>query len=165
MLPPVDLSQLLSEFGVLAFFLVFILEGAMLLYIAPSESLMPVAVTLLADGTADILLFLAVATVGATIGQYLLFWVSRNLGRDRLLESRFVRIPEKHIDRFDRWFERWGRPIVPVSNALPFTRGMLTVPAGLSEMRGAEFIVLSAIGTLVFESALALITLGVLQGL
>ncbi|ELY24302.1 alkaline phosphatase [Haloferax volcanii DS2] len=36
-----------------------------------------------------------------------------------------------------------------------FTRGMLTVPAGLSGMSVKRFLALSALGTVVFESALA----------
>jgi len=52
---------------------------------------------------------------------------------------------------------------VPISNTLLFTRGMLTVPAGLAEMDAREFVALSAVGTLVFETALMLLTLGVVS--
>ena len=64
-------------------------------------------------------------------------------------------LPESQLDRFDGWFQKWGRVVVPVSNALLFTRGMLTVPAGFAEMDDAEFVVLSALGTLVFQTWLA----------
>jgi membrane protein DedA with SNARE-associated domain len=51
--------------------------------------------------------------------------------------------------------------VVPVSNSLLFTRGMLTVPAGFAEMRDREFVALSALGTLSFELIWAGIALGV----
>ncbi len=150
-------QQWLKQYGLLALFLILILEGAMLLYFAPSESLVPFSVTVLAspDNLRAIAVIILVATVGATIGQYALFSLAKRGGREYLLEKPWFRISESSLDRFDGWFQRWGRVIVPVSNALLFTRGMLTVPAGFAEMRDWEFIILSAIGTVIFQSWLA----------
>jgi hypothetical protein len=39
---------------------------------------------------------------------------------------------------------------------------MLTGPSGFSEMRTGEFVVLSALGTLSFETILTAVTIGVL---
>jgi membrane protein DedA with SNARE-associated domain len=148
----------LDQYGLVALFLILILEGAMLLYFAPSESLVPLGVTLLAESASDyatIVAVIGVAVVGATIGQYALFLLAKRGGREYLLEKRWFRVDEGQLDRFDGWFQRWGRVVVPVSNALLFTRGMLTVPAGFAEMRDWEFVVLSALGTLIFQTWLA----------
>ena len=163
------LRDLLRQYWLPALFAVFVLEGAMLLYFAPSESLVPIAVGL-AAGT-DVAaanpsvyaLIVLTAVVGATIGQYLLFLLAKRWGRERLLAQPWFRISGDTLDRFDGWFARWGLLAVPVSNTLLFTRGMLTVPAGLAEMADRRFVALSAAGTLVFETALALLTLGVVS--
>ncbi len=157
------LVTLLGDYGFAALFFVFILEGAMLLYFAPSESLVPFAVTFLASSTADLVFIIAIAVVGATIGQYALFLLAKHGGREYLLEKSWVRIDPDRLDRFDGWFERWGPIVVPVSNTLLFTRGMLTVPAGFAEMDDGRFVVLSALGTLSFEVILAGLTLGALE--
>lgn len=163
------LQTVLSRYWLPALFAVFVLEGAMLLYFAPSESLVPIAVGLaasteVAPGTAAVyLLIIATAVVGATIGQYLLFLLAKRWGRERLLAQPWFRIKPTTLDRFDGWFARWGLLAIPVSNTLLFTRGMLTVPAGLAEMDDGRFIGLSALGTLVFETVLALLTLGVIS--
>lgn len=163
------LRELLRRYWLPALFAIFILEGAMLLYFAPSESLVPIAVGLAAGTdvaagtTAVYALIIATAVVGATIGQYLLFLLAKRWGRERLLAKPWFRIEPSTLDRFDGWFARWGRLAVPVSNTLLFTRGMLTVPAGLAEMDDRQFVLLSAVGTLVFETALALLTLGVIS--
>ncbi|WP_238392110.1 DedA family protein [Halorussus amylolyticus] len=150
--------QWLDQYGLLALFCILILEGAMLLYFAPSESLVPIGVAVLAESATDyatIAAVILVAVVGATIGQYALFLLAKRGGREYLLEKQWFRVKESQLDRFDGWFQRWGRIVVPVSNALLFTRGMLTVPAGFAEMRDWEFVVLSALGTLIFQSWLA----------
>jgi membrane protein DedA with SNARE-associated domain len=159
---------LLERYWLAALFAIFVLEGAMLLYFAPSESLVPVAVGLAQTtdvapaGPAVYALVVATAAVGATVGQYLLFALAKRWGRERLLARPWFRLGEDRLARFERWFHKWGRLAVPVSNTLLFTRGMLTVPAGLSEMPDRQFLALSALGTLVFETVLALGTLGVL---
>ena len=155
--------SLLVEYTLLALFTILVLEGAMLLYFAPSESLVPAAVVLLASSTADIVAIILVAVLGATIGQYALFTLAKRGGREYLLDKRWFRISEGRLDRFDAWFERWGPVVVPVSNSLLFTRGMLTVPAGLADMRDRDFVVLSAIGTLSFQTILTALTLGVID--
>ncbi|WP_340098780.1 DedA family protein [Salinibaculum salinum] len=153
--------SLLERYGLPALFVVFIVEGAMLLYFAPSESLVPAAVVLLGETTADIATIVGVAVIGATIGQTGLFLLAKRGGREVLRERRWVAVSEANLDRFEGWFDRWGALVVPVSNTLLFTRGMLTIPAGLAEMDTRTFVVLSALGTLSFELILAAVTLGV----
>lgn len=146
---------ILDRYGLYILFGIFILEGAMLLYFAPSESLVPIAIATMADTTMDYVWIIGVAVVGATIGQYLLFLVAKRGGREYLVEKRWFRVSEDRLARFDGWFEKWGPIAVPVSNSLLFTRGMLTVPAGFAEMDDGKFIALSALGTLSFEILLA----------
>ncbi|QCC46293.1 DedA family protein [Halobellus limi] len=152
-MPPRLLALLESEWAYVALFGVFVLEGAMLMYFMPSELIVPGSLLLL--GGDSLVPILAVAVLGATVGQYALFKVAQRGGREYLLAKSWFRIDESKLDRFDGWFERWGPVVVPVSNALLFTRGMLTVPAGFAEMDDRQFLALSALGTLVFEVALA----------
>lgn len=152
---------LLDQYGLAALFGVFVAEGAMLLYFAPSESLVPAAVLVLAESTADIAAILAVAVVGATIGQTALFVLAKRGGREAIHGRRWISIGEDRLARFEAWFDRWGPVVVPVSNTLLFTRGMATIPAGLAEMDTRTFVALSALGTLSFELLLAGLTLGV----
>jgi membrane protein DedA with SNARE-associated domain len=146
---------LASDLALVVLFAVFVLEGAMLMYFMPSELVVPGALALLGASPTRVATVLLVAVLGATVGQYLLFRLARRLGREHLLDSRWFRVGEERLDRFEGWFDRWGPVVVPVSNALLFTRGMLTVPAGLADMDDRRFVALSALGTAAFESALA----------
>jgi membrane protein DedA with SNARE-associated domain len=153
---PSALRELLAaDYGVLVLFGVFVLEGAMLLYVVPSELVVPGALALLGGSPTDAVIVVAVAVAGATVGQYALFSVAKRVGRERLLRSRWFRVSDEGLARFERWFDRWGPVVVPVSNTLLFTRGMVTVPAGLAGMDDRRFVLLSALGTLSFETILA----------
>ena len=161
-------EQLLQRYGLVALFFVFVLEGAMLLYFAPSEILVPTAVTVLARETGSydfpaVAAILLVAVVGATIGQTALFLLAKRGGRDWLLARPWFRIDEDRLDRFGSYFDRYGLLAVPASNTLLFTRGMLTVPAGVAGMETRRFVALSALGPLSFEAILAAAAVGVLE--
>jgi len=161
-MPPYLQAWLASEVAYLVLFGVFVLEGAMLMYFMPSEAIVPGALLLLGQDPVTAATVIGIAVVGATVGQFVLFSVAKRGGRERLLESRWIRISEDRLARFDGWFDRWGPLVVPVSNTLLFTRGMLTVPAGFAEMEDRRFVALSALGTLSFECILAALTLGAL---
>lgn len=148
-------SLLTSEVGYLALFALCILEGAMLLRFMPSELVVPSALFLIGTEPFDVVGIVSIAVVGTTIGQVVLFYFVRRVGRGYVAQSRWVPVTEDRLDRFDSWFDRWGRVAVPVSNSLLFVRGLMTFPAGLSEMRGPTFLVLSAIGSLSFQTILA----------
>ncbi|WP_129114189.1 DedA family protein [Halegenticoccus tardaugens] len=157
---PAELQALLeSEYAFLVLLGIFVLEGAMLMYVMPSELIVPGAIVLIGDTSSFLspqnFAIISVAVVGATIGQYALFKVARRGGREYLLEKRWFRISEEKLDRFDGWFDRWGPIVVLLSNTMLFTRGMLTVPAGFSELSDRKFVAYSALGTLSFEVILA----------
>lgn len=159
---------LLERYGLFALFFVFILEGAMLLYFAPSEALVPAAVAVLAQTTGGydvpaVAAILGVAVLGATIGQTCLFLLAKRGGREWLLARPWFRLDEDRLDRFGNMFDRYGVFAVPLSNTLLFTRGMLTVPAGVAGMTTRRFVALSALGTLSFEILLAATAMGVLE--
>jgi len=158
-------ADLLERYGLAALLGVFVIEGLMLLYFAPSESLVPAAVLVLGDGPATLAAILAVAVAGATLGQVGLFLVARRAGREYVIERGWIGVTEPQLERFDAWFDRWGPLAVPVSNTMLFVRGMLTVPAGLSDMDLRTFAALSAVGTFCFEAILAALTLGVVTWL
>jgi membrane protein DedA with SNARE-associated domain len=157
-------ETLLERYGLAALLFVFMLEGAMLLYFAPSEALVPAAITVLAQTTGGydlpaVAAILLVAVAGATVGQTALF----RGGREWLLDRPWFRIDEARLDRFGEYFDKYGLLAVPASNTLLFTRGMLTVPAGVAGMDTRRFVALSALGSLSFEAILAAGAIGVLE--
>ncbi|MFC7044483.1 DedA family protein [Halobacteriaceae archaeon GCM10025711] len=159
-MPPVLRDLLASEYAFAVLFGVFVLEGAMLMYFMPSEFLVPGALLLVGETLADAALVVGIAVVGATVGQFALFKLAKRGGREYLLRTRWFRVSDERLAQFEGWFDRWGPLVVPVSNTLLFTRGMLTVPAGLAEMDDRRFVALSALGTLSFEAILAALYVG-----
>ncbi|SEP99124.1 DedA family protein [Natrinema salaciae] len=152
-------SMFTSELAFAVLFGICILEGAMLLRFMPSELVVPAALALIGSSIPETVAIVGIAVVGTTIGQLCLFYLVRRAGREYVLRKRWFPITESRLERFDGWFDRWGGVAVAMSNTLLFVRGLLTVPAGLSEMEGRSFLVLSAAGSLSFQSILAVVYL------
>lgn len=145
-------SLLASELALVVLLAISILEGAMLLRFMPSELVAPSALALIGSSISDVVAVVAVTVIGTTLGQFLLFRLVRRGGRNYVLRKRWFPVNESRLDRVDGWFERWGAVAVPVSNTMLFVRGLLTIPAGLSDMDGRTFVALSALGSLSFQS-------------
>ncbi len=148
-------SMLTSELGYAVLLGICVLEGVMMLRFMPSELVVPLALALLGSSVSDVFGVVTVAVVGTTIGQTVLFFLVRRTGREYLFEKRWFPLTESRLERFDGWFDRWGPLAVAVSNTMLVVRGVLTVPAGLSDMGPRKFVALSALGSTSFQSILA----------
>lgn len=148
-------SLFTSELAFAVLFGICILEGAMMLRFMPSELVVPAALALIGSSLPEAVAIVMIAVVGTTIGQLVLFALVRRAGREYVLQKRWFPISEARLERFDGWFDRWGVLAVPVSNTMLVVRGLMTVPAGLSEMDWRLFVALSAIGSLSFQTILA----------
>lgn len=152
-------SMLASELAFAVLLAISVLEGAMLLRFMPSELVAPSALALIGSSASDVVAVIAVTVIGTTLGQFLLFRLVRRGGRNYVLRKRWFPVNESRLDRVDGWFERWGAVAVPASNTMLFVRGLLTIPAGLSDMDGRTFVALSALGSLSFQSIISAVYL------
>ncbi len=153
--PPEIEALLTSEIALFVLFGIAVLEGVMMLRFMPSELVVPSALLLIGSSPSDVITIVLVVVIGTTVGQFVLFSLVREGGRNYVLQKSWFPIDESRLDRVDGWFERWGAIAVPVSNTMLFVRGLLTVPAGLSDMDSRLFVALSALGSLSFQSILA----------
>jgi membrane protein DedA with SNARE-associated domain len=97
-------------------------------------------------------------TVGDVLGASIAYAIAY-FGRRELLErqgSRFHLKPGS-LDRAERWFERWGAPVVFVSRMLPVVRAAFPYAAGVSEMPYRRFLPLAALGSLIWVTGLSIL--------
>jgi Uncharacterized membrane-associated protein len=135
----------------------------MLLYFAPSEALVPASIAVLGPDIHTAAAAVGVSVLGTSLGQLALFYGLRTKGKS-LIDRRWL--PEftgEKAEKCSDAFEKYGSLAVLISNFLPFLRGTMTFPAGLSTYRMDKFALFSAMGSIVFQSALALAAMNVLS--
>ena len=86
--------------------------------------------------------------IGATIGTSLLYFIALKLGRVVLLRYlKFVKISEKKLERVEIWFEKYGDKAVFLGRMVPVMREIISVPAGLLQMKIPKFILYTFAGS------------------
>jgi membrane protein DedA with SNARE-associated domain len=97
------------------------------------------------------------ALLGTIVGSLVAYGVGR-AGRLELLErhGRWLHIGPAQIERADRWFRRYGEPVVLFGRLIPLLRAFVSLPAGIARMPVVRFTVLTLIGSIPWVLALAL---------
>jgi len=121
----------------------------------PSELVLPLAGFQVYQGSVSFLQALLAATAGSLLGAVILYELGRYGGRPLVLRFRRVlRVTPQELDRADGWFDRHGRKVVFFARMIPLARSVVSIPAGWSEMPRAEFLLLTTLGSLLWNAAL-----------
>ena len=129
----------------------------------PSEVILPFTGFLIVQGALPFGGAVAVAVAGALVGAYAAYAVGR-WGRHRITGIGLgrLRLEERHLERVDRYFARYGEVTVSVGRLVPIVRAYISYPAGTAEMKPVRFGVYTVIGSIPFT--LALVYAGMLLG-
>lgn len=129
----------------------------------PSEIVLPLAGFLVGRGDLVFWAALLASTFGSVAGALILYALGRYGGRKLVLRyGRFLRVDEESLDRADAWFRRYGDWVVLFARIVPFARSIVSIPAGTMNMPVIRFVVLTALGSFVWNSLL--IGAGVILG-
>lgn len=140
------------EYGLVALFVVLTLDSAMVLPFVPGEFLLVLAAQRMAASYYELGIAVLVATAGTTFGSWLLYLVARYGGRHFILTHPrvFLMSPDTR-DRLERTFRHFGgQLLVFFLRLIPFTRVIVSLPAGLARMPMIRFLILTGAGNLVF---------------
>lgn len=146
--------EFIAQYGLIAIFVLLVLDGAMLMPVLPGEIIMIMAVTAYADTYGDLVFLVALATAAAVVGSLMLYGVARGGGR-RLIENhpRLFMMSRRRRERLERAFENpFGQSLVLFLRVIPLTRVLVNIPAGLAKMKLGRFVVLSTIGMVIFHA-------------
>ena len=123
----------------------------------PSEVILPLAGFRARTGALNVLAVWPAATAGSVLGALLLYGLGAWLGYDRLHRLAghrwFVLVSQKDLERGDAVFDRHGGKVVLLARCVPFLRSVVSIPAGISGMPMGRFVVLTSIGSGVWNAA------------
>lgn len=118
----------------------------------PSEVVLPLAGFEVDAGDLNFVLVVLAATLGSLVGALILYAIGLYGGRPLTLRwGKVLRVTERDLDRAEAWFDRWGDWVVLVARVIPIARSLVSIPAGMMRMGLTRFIVLTTIGSLVWN--------------
>ncbi len=111
----------------------------------------------------NILGVIAFSTLGSLIGALLLYYIGKILNKERLIKivsgkiGKLLRLKKEHIEKADYWFDNRGQKTVFFCRFIPIVRSLISIPAGMSEMKLSKFILYSFLGTVIWNSVLVIL--------
>jgi membrane protein DedA with SNARE-associated domain len=145
----------IASYGLVAIFVLLVLDAAMLLPVFPGEVVLVMAVAAYATDLPSLLFLIGLTTAAGLLGSLLLYGIMRGGGR-RLVERypRLFMMPRKRRERLERSFQRpAGQTLVFLFRLVPLTRVLVNIPAGLARMPIVRFILLTGLGLLAYHAA------------
>lgn len=156
MLAFLDPTSFVSSWGYLAIFLLSVLQSCCVP--TSSELTLGFGGVLAAQGKLSLEGVIAAGVAGEVVGAYIAWFIGRTGGRgfvDRY--GRYALLTHRDLDRAEAWYQRHGRWGVFGSRLLPVVRNFVALPAGVAEVPLLRFGLLTFAGSLIWDSAMALI--------
>ncbi len=128
----------------------------------PSEVVLPAAGIHAKDGHSAVVGMILAATLGSLAGAWILYLFAAWIGPDRLRafvvrRGRWFGVKEKDLDTAERWFDRREELAVLLCRCVPLVRSIVSIPAGFRRMNPLRFTLYTALGSLVWNTALVLV--------
>jgi membrane protein DedA with SNARE-associated domain len=126
----------------------------------PSELIMPLGGFSSLEGQLSFGGVVAAGTAGSVLGAIPLYYLGRLLGEERLKQladryGKWLTVSSKEIDRADNWFDTHGHKAVFFCRLVPGVRSLISIPAGVSGMHLAPFLLYSTLGSAIWTAFLA----------
>jgi membrane protein DedA with SNARE-associated domain len=101
---------------------------------------------------------IVLGVIGDLVGASIAYAIGR-FGRAELLERHGskLHVSPARLEFAQRWFERYGAPVIFVSRLIPLVRAVFPYAAGVAEMAYGRFIAFSALGSIVWIGGLGLL--------
>jgi membrane protein DedA with SNARE-associated domain len=151
-------TSLIEQTGYVGIFLLMFLET--IFPPIPSEVIMPLAGVQAAQGQLSLWAVIASGTAGAMLGNLFWYALARVVGLMRfkpfiLRYGRWLTLDWDDVEKSERLFGRFGGIIVSGGRMLPTIRSVISIPAGLLNMRLKSFLLWSTLGTVAWTAMLA----------
>ena len=123
----------------------------------PSELILLLAGFNVSEGRFGMVGAVLAATAGSVVGAYFLYAVGRLVQDERLERflagaGRFVGLKRTDVHKGFQWFDRHGTFVVLFGRLIPVVRSVVSIPAGSDNMPIARFTILTAAGSLVWNT-------------
>ncbi|MCF7820512.1 MAG: DedA family protein [Candidatus Pacebacteria bacterium] len=156
-----SILSLVQSLGYLEVFLLMTLESSFVPF--PSEIVVPPAAYLAQQGQLNIFLVVLFGILGSLAGALINYFLALKLGRPvlyRLAETKLAKlflINETKLQKSETYFLKHGSASTFFGRLVPVVRQLISIPAGLSRMNLAKFLLYTGLGSFIWISILAVL--------
>lgn len=154
------ITSFIEQFGYFGVFLLITLEN--LFPPIPSEVILTFSGFITTKTDLSVIGVVVVSTIGSVVGAVILYGIGRMLGINKIEEivqkwGHILRLTKKDIQKSIDWFSTYGPWAVFFCRFIPLVRSLISLPAGMTRMNFGVFLLLTTLGTLIWNVVLVYI--------
>ncbi|WP_419960651.1 DedA family protein [Psychrobacillus sp. BM2] len=151
------ITDWMNQFGYLGVFLLILAEN--IFPPIPSEVILTLGGFMTTTTSMTKFGIIIASTAGSVIGAAILYGIGLLLDVERLEKivgkyGKFLRLTIKDIHKADAWFDKYGVWAVFFGRLVPLVRSLISIPAGMSNMKFGLFLLFTTLGTLIWNTVL-----------
>ncbi len=151
------ISEFMNEFGYIGVLLLIMFEN--IFPPIPSEVILTFGGFMTTYSEMTKVGVLIAATIGSVAGAIILYSIGLLLGVSRLEKlvdrwGKYLRFTRQDLYRAEAWFTKYGPWTVFFCRLIPLIRSLISIPAGMSGMNFPLFIILTTLGSLIWNGLL-----------
>jgi membrane protein DedA with SNARE-associated domain len=159
------ITQFMEQYGYLGVFLMIALENVF--PPIPSEIILPFGGFMTTYTSMTVPGVVIASTAGSVVGAVILYGIGLLLDVERLekIIDRFghiLRVTKEDVHKADAWFDKYGIWTVLFCRMVPLIRSLISIPAGMSNMKFGLFLIFTTVGTLIWN--IILVSVGAALG-
>ncbi|WP_141433965.1 DedA family protein [Bacillus sp. 03113] len=159
------ITGIMEDYGYIGVFLLIALEN--IFPPIPSEIILTFGGFMTTTSSLSVIGVVTAATLGSVGGAVVLYGIGLLLDVERLEKivdrwGHILRLTRKDIYRADAWFDKYGYWTVLFCRMVPLIRSLISIPAGMSNMKFSLFLLFTTIGTLIWN--IILVSIGAALG-
>ncbi len=152
---------IMNQFGYIGICLLILVENVF--PPIPSEVILTFGGFMTTQSEMSVLGVILVATLGSVLGAIILYLVGRLINKDVIEKwldgkvGKILRFKRDDVEKANSWFEKKGKWTVLFCRCIPIVRSLISVPAGMSKMPFMPFILLTTLGSAVWNTLLVIL--------
>lgn len=153
--------DIMNNFGYIGICLLILVENVF--PPIPSEVILTFGGFMTTQTDMSVIGVILVATIGSVLGAIILYLVGRLINKDVIEKwldgkvGKILRFKREDVEKANSWFEKRGKLTVLFCRCIPIVRSLISIPAGMTKMAFVPFILLTTIGSAVWNTVLVVL--------
>ncbi|MEX5961482.1 DedA family protein [Mammaliicoccus sciuri] len=144
------ITDFMTHYGYIGVFILVFLEYV--IHPFPSEIILTFAGFMTSQSELNIIIVCLLTILGAVLGALVLYRISALIGVVRKYKfihkrGKYIGIKTQDLDKTIQWLDKYGHWAIFLGRFIPIVRTLISLPAGITKMNLPVFILLTAIGT------------------
>ena len=151
------ITSVMEQFGYIGVFFLIMLEN--LFPPIPSEVILTFGGFMTTQTDLTVFGVIVASTLGSVAGAIILYGIGAIVGIERIERfvdkwGKFLRLTSKDVHKANTWFEKYEVWTVFFCRFIPLIRSLISLPAGMAKMKFWIFLLLTTLGTLIWNMVL-----------